>query len=233
MEMPQSLPDQGKFTTYFKLQRVFLAMCIALFPLALMLYVFSWPINSEPVTASLRAGITGNLFHFIAALATSLFLPLGYLAMALPGFRREPVLARIAALLGLVGWIPWSAMMAIDDLAYQVALTGSNPANVALWTRFNGDPVMLIYLVWYALGHLVSTIVIAYLAGKIQLIPRWAAWSFALTSPLTVAYFIIHATGVKYILLTLLCAGFLLGALPAAYAVFTGKFAGKASQELA
>lgn len=223
MKMHLSLPELAKARTYSRIQRALLAVCIALFPLALALYAFSWPINPLPIVESTQAGTTGNVLHFLAAFATSLFLPLGYLGMALLGIKRAPTLARWAAALGLIGWIPWSAMMAIDDLAFQVALTGNSPANAALWTRFNGDPVMLIYLIWYALGHLVSTVLIAYLLGKVRLIPRWTAWSFALTAPLTIAYFITHVISLKYVFAVLIGAGLLIGALPAAYAMFTGK----------
>ena len=143
--------------------------------------------------------------------------------MALPGLRRAPLLARITAALALIGWIPLPAIMAVDDLAYQVALSGETAQNVALWTRFNGDPVMLIYLIWYAAGHLVSTLLIAYLLGKLRFIPRWTAWAFALTVPVTMAFFIVQALPVRYVLLALLCVGLALGAWPAAYATLKQK----------
>src|SRR5947209_4368023 len=135
----------------FKVQRRLLAACIILAPLSISLYVLAWPENpapvvvnsttAAPVVTSMMAGPTGNTLHFIGAIAASFFLPLGYLGMSLLGLRRAPGLASIAAALSLIGWIPWSALIGIDDLAYDIAQTGSTPQLAALWLRFNGDTV--------------------------------------------------------------------------------------------
>src|SRR5207247_8220666 len=115
----------------------------------LTLYVLAWPENPQPVVfnssvaapvdTSAMASSTGNLLHFIGGIAASFFLPLGYLGMSLLGMRRSPWLATIAAALSLVGWIPWSALIGIDDLAYDIAQVGNSPPLAALWLRFTGD----------------------------------------------------------------------------------------------
>ena len=71
--------------------------------------------------------------------------------------------------LSLVGWIPWSALIGIDDLAYDIAQTGSTPELAALWTRFNSDAVMLTYLLIYVVGHLFSTVLIAIMLGRLRM----------------------------------------------------------------
>src|SRR5436853_310621 len=76
----------------------------------------------------------------------------------------------------LVGWIPWSALIGIDDLAYDIAQTGSTPQFAALWLRFNGDTVMVTYLLIYIIGHLLSAVLIAIMLGRLRLVPVWAAW---------------------------------------------------------
>jgi hypothetical protein len=117
--------------TVLKFQRSLLAACIVLAPLSITLYVLAWPENpapaafnttqAAPVVTSTMAGPTGNTLHFIGGIAASFFLPLGYLGMSLLGMRRSPRLATISAALSLIGWIPWSALIGIDDLAYDIA----------------------------------------------------------------------------------------------------------------
>jgi hypothetical protein len=219
--------------TALKLQRTLLAACIILAPLSITLFVLAWPENPQPVVfnstqaapivTSTMAGPTGNTLHFIGGIAASFFLPLGYLGMSLLGMRRAPWLATISAALSLVGWIPWSALIGIDDLAYDIAQAGSTPELAALWTRFNGDAVMLTYLLIYVIGHLLSAVLIGIMLGRLGLVPTWAAWAFALTSPLTIIYFSVHIIVVRYVLRYLICALWIIGAIPAALAMLKNK----------
>jgi hypothetical protein len=137
--------------------------------------------------------------------------------------RRAPWLATIAAALSLIGWIPWSALIGIDDLAYDIAQAGRTPVLAALWTHFNSDPVMLTYLFIYIVGHLLSAVLIGVMLGRLRLVPAWAAWAFALTSPLTMMYFITHDAAARYVLRDLICALWIAGAIPAALAMLTSK----------
>src|SRR5205807_4152929 len=122
------------------------------------------------------------------------------------GMRRSPGLATLAAALSLVGWIPWSALVGIDDLAYDIAQGGSIPQLAGLWLHFNADPVMLTYLLIYVIGHLLSAVLIGIMLGRLRLVPAWAAWAFALTSPLTIIYFSVHIIVARYVLRYLICA---------------------------
>jgi hypothetical protein len=211
-----------------KVQRRLLAMCIALVPVSITLYVQGWPENPAsvisattpaPVVTSALAGPTGNVLHFIGGIAASFFLPVGYLGMSLLGMRRAPGLATLSAALSLVGWIPWSALIALDDLAYDIAEMGSSPELGALWLRFNGDAVMMTYLLIYIVAHLLSAVLIGVMLGRLSIVPGWAAWAFALTSPLTMAYFVVHVIEVRYVLRDLLCVLWTMGTLPAALAM--------------
>jgi hypothetical protein len=222
-----SLPSALQF------QRRLLAACIILAPVSLTVYVLAWPENpapvvfnntqAAPIVTSTMAGPTGNLLHFIGGIAASFFLPVGYLGMSLLGMRRAPWLATIAAALSFIGWIPWSGLIGIDALAYDIAQIGSTPQLAALWNHFNGDPIMVSYLLIYVIGHLLSAVVIGFMLGRLRLVPTWAAWAFALTSPLTMVYFALHIVEVRYVLRTLICVLWIAGAIPAALAMLNHK----------
>ena len=62
------------------------------------------------------------------------------------------------------------------------------------------------YLLIYVVGHLLSAMLIGYMLGRLRLVPVWAAWAFALTSPLTIIYFSMHIIEVRYVLRYLICA---------------------------
>ena len=232
MELSTFHSEQTPLPAYLKVQRMLLAACIILAPLSITLYILAWPENpapvvtgteAAPITTSIMAGPMGNTLHFIGGIAASFFLPLGYLGMSLLGMRRSPWLATLSAALSLVGWIPWSALIGIDDLAYDIAQAGSTPQLAALWTHFNSDPVMLTYLLIYIIGHLLSAVLIAIMLGRLHLVPAWAAWAFALTSPLTIVYFSVHVIVVRYVLRYLICALWIIGAIPAALAMLNNK----------
>ena len=172
MKLSASQRDQAELSTAFTFQRYAFAVCIILAPLSISLYLVSWAGNlRQPLLDTAMAGPTGNLLHFIGAIAASFFLPLGYLGMSLLGMRRAPWLATISAALSLIGWIPWAALMGIDDLAYDISQVGSTPQFTALWTHFNSDTVMTIYLLIYIIGHLLSTMLIGFMLGRLRLIP--------------------------------------------------------------
>ncbi len=224
MKLPLSHSEQAEVTTAFTFQRMSLAACILLAPLSITLYLVSWPGNLRaPLMASAMAGPTGNTLHFIGAIAASFFLPLGYLGMSLLGMRRAPWLATLSAALSLVGWIPWAALMGLDDLAYDITQMGSTGQFAALWTHFNGDAVMTIYLLIYIIGHLLSAVLIGLMLGRLRLVPAWAAWAFALTSPLTIVIILIHSLVFQDVLKYLICVLWILGAIPAAFAMLKNK----------
>ncbi len=224
MNLPPSHSEQAPVSTAFTFQRMSLVACIIFAPLSITLYLVTWEGNLRaPLTASAMAGPTGNTLHFIGAIAASFFLPLGYLGMSLLGMRRAPWLATISAALSLVGWIPWAALMGLDALAYDIVQIGSTPQLTALWTHFNGDTVMTIYLFIYIIGHLLSAVLIGIMLGRLRLIPAWAAWAFALTSPLTILIFPVHNIVVQDVLKYLICALWIIGAIPAAVAMLKNK----------
>jgi hypothetical protein len=226
MKLPRAHAEQAN-TAAFTFQRISLAACILLMPFSITLYLLSWEGNQRapltPLITSAMAGPTGNTLHFIGAIAASFFLPLGYLGMSLLGMRRAPWLATLSAALSLIGWIPWPALMGLDALAYDINQLGRTAQFAALWTHFNGDVVMTIYLLIYIIGHLLSAVVIGFMLGRLHLVPVWAAWAFALTSPLTIVIILVHNLIFQDVLKYLLCVLFLIGAIPAALAMLNNK----------
>jgi hypothetical protein len=192
--------------------------------LSITLYLVAWAGSGrEPLVASTMAGATGNALRLIGAVAASFFLPLGYLGMSLLGMRRAPGLAYLCAALSLVGWIPWAALIVLDDLAITINQTGSTLQLEALWARVNGDPVMSTFLLIYIIGHLLSAVLIGFMLGRLRIIPAWAAWAFALSSPLTIIIFPLHLSlEAQNVLKYLICALLFAGAIPAAFAMLRG-----------
>ncbi|HEX5441759.1 MAG TPA: hypothetical protein VFW76_12795 [Ktedonobacterales bacterium] len=220
----QGSAEQFPVPTYLKAQRALLAACIILAPLSITLYLIAWAGSGrEPLVAAAMAGSTGNILRLIGAVAASFFLPLGYLAMSLLGMRRKPGMAFTCAALSLIGWIPWAALIVLDDMAVAIHQTGSTPQLAALWARINGDPVMTTFLLIYVVGHLLSAVLIGYMLGRLRIIPVWAAWAFALTSLLTILIFPIHNSVIQDMLKYLICAFLLIGAVPAAFAMLRGR----------
>jgi len=205
-------------------QRALLAACILLAPLSITLYLVAWTGSGrQPFVAAAMADSTGNALRLIGAVAASFFLPLGYLGMSLLGMRRAPTLAFICAALSLIGWIPWAALIVLDDLAITIDQTGNTPELAALWAQVNGDPVMTTFLLIYIIGHLLSAVLIGYLLGRLRVIPVWAAWAFALTSPLTILIFPVHNAVFQETLKYSICVLLFIGAVPAAYAMLRGR----------
>ena len=216
--------EQTATPGYLKMQRALLAACIILAPLSITLYLVSWSGNGrQPILAAAAAGATGNTLHFIGGVAAAFFLPLGYLGMSLLGMRRAPWLATICAALSLVGWIPWAALMGSDALAFDITQMGNTAQLADVWGRFNGDAVMSTFLLIYIIGHLFSAVLIGVMLGRLRIIPVWAAWAFALSSPLTIIIFPIHSLVVQNALKYTVCALLFAGAIPAAVAMLKGR----------
>lgn len=220
----QRSAEQFPLPTYLKVQRALLAACIILAPLSITLYLVAWTGSGrQPLVSAAMAGSTGNTLRLIGAVAASFFLPLGYLAMSLLGMQRKPVMAFICAALSLIGWLPWAALIVLDDMAVTIHQTGSTPQLAALWTHINGDPVMTTFLLIYVVGHLLSAVLIGYMLGRLRIIPVWTAWAFGLTSVLTILIFPIHNSVAQDVLKYLICAFLIIGAIPAAFAMLRGR----------
>ena len=75
-------------------------------------------------------------------------------------YPRAPWLATIGALLAVVGWLPFSALAALDDLTSIMAQLPNSGSYAELWDRFSTDAVMGTYLIVYIVGHLVAYVLL-------------------------------------------------------------------------
>ena len=168
------------------------------------------------IAANAAANPLTNQLHVATYVLETFLLPLSVLGLAGLAIRRSPWLATIGGGLGLLGWLPWSALTAQDDLTFQMAQMGSSPQFVALWNRFTTDGTMMVFLLVYVICHLVAYVVLGLALQRAGVVPTWAAWALALTSPLTVASFATRQHVVLYLVLALWIAG----SVPAAFATW-------------
>ncbi|HEV2661989.1 MAG TPA: hypothetical protein VGU68_15370 [Ktedonobacteraceae bacterium] len=215
---------------YRRVQHRLLGICILLAPLTVSIYIMTW-ITIRGSSATYHDSLTYiqsvaalsnsiNTIHLTFGILATIFLPLGYLGMAMLGMKRAPWLATISAIFALVGWAPFGAIISLDILAYAVARGGSIPQLVTFWGQFNADPFIMTFQYIYIIGHLISAILLGILLGRTRLIPAWAAWAFALSSPATMFLFAFHLFPQ---LVWIVCALLIIGALPAAFAMWNGK----------
>lgn len=183
---------------YVMFQRCFFAVCIVLTPIVALVYGLLNPTPAHAtsgiaaIAANSAANPAANQLHLALGVLLSFLLPLASLGMAWLALRRAPWLATVAGLLGIVGWIPWSALIGQEALTYTMAQMSDGAPLAALWARYNGSGVMTAYLLVYVIGHLLSAVVLGIAFGRTRLVPIWAAWALALTSPLQIATFVAH-----------------------------------------
>ena len=168
---------------------------------------------ADSITAAATANPATNAAHMVAFVVASYLLPAGGIALAWLAYPRRPWLATIGGLLALAGWLPFSALTALDDLTN--AMDGQL-GYADLLGRFGTGPVMTAYLLVYVVGHLLAYVLLGIaLIGRIH---RWAAWSLIASSPLTVAAFLVPA-GARQAVGVAALSLLVLGSLPAARAV--------------
>jgi hypothetical protein len=208
-----------------RLRQVVLAVAIAGGPLLFLLGGVLAPsihdTGQSSIAANAAANPTLNAVHLAAFVLASYLLPIGAIGLARLAYDRTPWLATVGGLLAVVGWLPFSALTALDDLTSAMAGPGGGASYAELLDRFTNDAVMGSYLIVYVVFHLVAYVLLGIALDRGRVIPRWAAWSMVASSPLTIAAFALpgspRATGAAA--LTLL----VLGSLPAARAMLQGR----------
>jgi hypothetical protein len=204
---------------YQRLRQVVLAVAIVGGPLAFVVGGVLAPSIHETGQSTIAANVASNpvinALHVAAFVLASFLLPIGAFGLARLAYDRTPWLATIGGLLAVVGWLPFSALAALDDLARTMAQLPDSASYVQLLDRFSTDAAMNTYLLVYIVGHLVAYVLLGVALLRGRVIPRWAAWSMIASSPLTIAAFVLpgspRATGA--VALSLL----VLGSLPAAH----------------
>ena len=200
------------------------AGCIVSGPLVAFLYGFLNPTplhltnGAVAIAVNATANPLANQLHLVLGVVLSFLLPIWYLGIAWLALRGAPWLATLGGLLGLVGWIPWSALIGQEALTATMAQMGGGPQLAALWERYNGSGVLTAYLLIYIVGHLLAAVLLAIALGRAHLVPAWAVWALALTSPVQIVIFLVHQLAVG-IVVALLWFG---SSLPIARALLRG-----------
>jgi len=142
--------------------------------------------GAQAITSAAAANPATNTLHVAAFGAASYLLPVGAVGLAMVAYPRRPWLATLGGLIAIVGWLPFSALTALDDLINRADGQGGY---ATLIDRFSTDPVMGSYLIVYVVGHLVAYVMLG-IALRHD-IPRWAAACMIASSPATVAAFLV------------------------------------------
>jgi hypothetical protein len=210
---------------YERLLRLVLAVAIIGGPLGYVVGALLIPAVHASGLATIEANAAAdsltNGTHVSAFVVASFLLPIGAAGLAFLAFPAAPWLATVGGLLGVVGWVPFASLTALDDLAIIMAHRSDQALSADTLDAFTNDAVMTTYLLVYVICHLLAYVLLGIALLRARVIPRWAGWAMIASSPLTVAAFAFHdgrRQAVGAAALTLL----LLGSLPAAFAIGRG-----------
>jgi hypothetical protein len=143
------------------------------------------------IQANVAANPVLNQAHLAAFLIGSFLLPVGAVGLAQLAYGRSPALASIGGFLGVIGWIPLSALTALDDLAAAMSGLPSSGSYAHLLDRFTNDWLMVTFLVVYIIGHLLAYVLLGIALHRAGTLPTWAATCMVASSPMTMAVFLV------------------------------------------
>ncbi|MFD2078224.1 hypothetical protein SAMN05421678_1308 [Actinopolymorpha cephalotaxi] len=175
--------------------------------------------GGQTVAANLAADPATNTAHLIAFFAASFLLPVSIVGLARLSWARTPWLSALGGLAGVVGWIPLSALTALDAAAVAMARMPGSSSYGRLYDAFAYGPLMNAYLIVYIVGHLAAYVLLGIALRRARVVPAWAAWAMVASSPLTMAMFVLpgNPVAVGAVAIGLLVAG----SVPAARALWT------------
>lgn len=140
------------------------------------------------ISANMVANPVTNALHLAAFTVASFLLPIGGAGLGVLTYRDSRWLGTIGGGLAVVGWLPLSALTALDDLANIMAATPDS-ASADLLDRFTTDAVMTSYLIIYIVAHLIAYVLLGLALWRARIVPWWAGWSMITSSPMTVLAF--------------------------------------------
>jgi hypothetical protein len=181
------------------------------------------------IAANATANPATNAAHMIAFVIASFLLPVGVAALAYLARRRSPWLAVIGGILGVLGWLPFSALTALDQLAIDMTRAPDSGSFAGLWDLFAFGAVMNGYLLIYIIGHLVAYVLLGIALHRSAVIPGWAATAMIASSPLMIAAFVLPG-GLEPVGISIAAASVVLliiGSVPAAHALLASEHTGR------
>lgn len=155
-----------------------------------------------------------NAVHVGAFVVASYLLPFSAVGLARLALPRSPRMAVWAGVVAVLGWLPFSALAALDDLQLRMAAS-LTPASAPLLDAFSTDPVMTGYLLVYVLGHLTGYVLLGVALLRARSVPRWSASCLIASTPLTLAVFLVPGRPVALGVLALALVA--VGSAPAAW----------------
>jgi hypothetical protein len=191
-----SLGPGASVPVFFKVQRIFFALCMVLpFPLLILELVTGGNLNPANGSIAIANVATMSLpppLHLALVITSTFLLLFGFLGMAWLAMSRSPWLASIGGALSLIGTMTTVAFTAQSDMTYDMAQLGSSPQFIALWDRFNSDAVMTVFLVLFIVGFVVGPLLLGIALGRARVIPLWAASAIVLSRLLLIIAFPAH-----------------------------------------
>ncbi len=228
MNLAQNAPTTGRGRTSVRLspaafRKAGFAAAILLAPLILIPGTIFNPAiggigaGAANVAANAAANPKTNQIHVYAYVVLSFLLPISVIGISGLAIRRSPWLGTIGGALAIIGWLPFAALAAQDDLTFRMAEMSGGTQFVALWDRFTTDPTMFGFLLVYIVCHLAAYVILPIALWRGRYIQAWAAWALALTSPVTIVGF---ATRQIALIGLVICGLLLIGSIPTAWAVW-------------
>jgi hypothetical protein len=222
--------QESAIPVIYRLQRMFLALCIVLGPgfgLAAVLIGPGYSSTKSGPVAALAATMTASTIQLqasaiISTIGTYLF-PVGLLAIAWLAMRRAPWWASSAMLVVFLGVFPFPAFTAQNALYWDLARMGSNPLFNTIVQHFNDDGVMGYYGVVFLFGTILGPILLGIALWRARAIPIWAAVLMIISRPLVFSYLPFQHSLPAVSIQATTWLLFFIGSLPAALAMLKRK----------
>jgi hypothetical protein len=180
-----------------RLLRLVLVLAVVVAPLAFAVGAVLNPAvggtAADNISRNAHANGVTNQLHIVGFVVASLLLPLSMIGLAYPARVAAPWLSTLGGLVGVLGWLPLSALTAQDDLTRTIATMPTSTDYTDLWQRFTTDTVINTYLLLYAAGHLVAYVLLGLALRRARAVPAWAAWLMIASSPITIVGFAVPA----------------------------------------
>ena len=160
-------------------RRVGTAACVVLGPALVGLVRATYPpftATNDNATISAFAHHAGaSRVELAAGLLACLVMPVFVLGVYRLTVRRAPVLATVGVIIGFLGWLMTSFMIATDALAYEIARHGSS---VTVYHQFANSAVIVAGTAIFLIGHEVGTLLLGCALWRSRTVPVWAAVTF-------------------------------------------------------
>ncbi len=152
-------PSQLPYT----FQRIFFALCLVLGPLLISILL---------ALPALSLGLIG------VGTLTFFLLIFGFLGMTQLSMPRSPWLATIGGFLSLVGFVGYALIVMWQiELSYHSNLLGGGKLLTTLYDQINTDPVQIVLLLAFIVGHLFGPLLLGIALVRTKLVPTWVMWA--------------------------------------------------------